>query len=294
MFRRLKRLIGHPGFRAEPFAMTWRSAAWALHVARGASPVFPLTAAGGEKMRVPSDLRYTSVSCYVLRDWCEPELRHLDRLVRPGSVFIDIGANIGLFTLKAARLTGPRGTVIAVEPGTEAADRLTANVGLNDYAQVRIVREALSDSNGEAVLHHVPLGNDPQAYSLIGSAMATEGETVKTETLDSLVERLGLTAVDCIKMDVEGAEPMVIAGAAGTLERFHPMVIFEINTTLVKTGTEGAGPNDAAWRALQAHGYGFRRFRDGRLVEVAEVGSEFGNLVAVHPNGPAPVPDSDR
>ena len=291
MLRRFKKLIDHPGFRAEPLTMSGRSLAWAAHVARGASPVFPLTAAGGEKMRVPSDLRYTSVSCYVLRDWCEPELRHLDHLVRPGSVFIDIGANIGLFTLKAARLTGPQGRVIAIEPGTEAANRLEENVGLNSYAQVTILRQALSDSNGEAVLHHVQLGNDPQAYSLVGSALATDGETVKTETLDSLVSRLALTQIDCIKMDVEGAEPMVIAGAAQTLDRFHPMVIFEINTTLVAKGTQGA--NDAAWQMLKAHGYGFRRFRDGSPVPVDSVGSEFGNLLAVHPDGPSPVGPQD-
>ena len=123
-------------------------------------------------MRAPADLRYTTITAFLLRDWVEPELRQLQRLLSPGDVFIDVGANVGLYALKAARLVGPTGRVLALEPGAEAFGHLTSNLALNDFAWAEPMKVAASDTAGEAVLHHVPLGNDPQAFSLIANARA--------------------------------------------------------------------------------------------------------------------------
>ncbi|MBK3773315.1 FkbM family methyltransferase [Azospirillum brasilense] len=276
--RRLRRLLAHPGFRAEPVPVLARAAVWLGCVALKRSPRFSLTS-GGEQLRVPPDLRYTSVTSFVLRDWSEPELRELDQFVAPGAVFIDAGANIGLYTLKAARLAGPDGIVVAVEPGTVAADRLAANVALNRFATVRLIRKALSDRNGTAVLHHVSAGGDLQAFSLLGDSATKEGEEVATVTLDSLVEELNLPRIDCIKMDVEGAEPMVVEGARRSLERWHPTVLFEVNSAILHRRGERT---DGCWERLEAMGYRFWRLEQGRLVPIATVPADFCNVVAMH------------
>lgn len=285
MLSRLKTLVSHEGFRAHPVSMGMRCLAWAFHVAIGRAPAFPLSRHGA-LIRVPATLRYTPVASYVLRDWCEPELHYLEMFVRPGQTVIDIGANIGLYTLKAASLAGPAGRVIAVEPGEDASRQLRANLALNDFPQVTVVQLALSDHAGEATLHHIPLGDDPQAYSLLPDSSAQTGEAVTIDTLDALVARLGLDALHLVKMDVEGAEPLVIAGGRETLLRFHPVVIFEVNTRLL---AEAAGQRNAAWQALKDLGYRFFRLQGGRLDPADGVGEAFGNLVAIHPDGPAPV-----
>ena len=144
MFRRIKKLIAHPGFRAQPVAVLARAAEWGACVLGGYRPVFKLTGAG-ERLRVPTDMRYTSVATFLLRDWSEPELRQLQLFVKPGDVFVDVGANIGLFTLKAARLVGPHGRVVAVEPGLAASELLTANLLRNDFPNVSQICKALAD-----------------------------------------------------------------------------------------------------------------------------------------------------
>ena len=284
--RRLRRLLTHPGFRAEPLPVLARAAVWLGCVALKRSPRFSLTS-GGEQLRVPADLRYTSVTSFVLRDWSEPELRELHQFVSPGGVFIDAGANIGLYTLKAARLAGPEGIVVAVEPGTTAADRLAANVAMNRFATVRLVRKALSDRNGTAVLHHVSAGGDLQAFSLLGDSATRDGEEVATVTLDTLVEELKLPRIDCIKMDVEGAEPMVVEGARRSLERWHPTILFEVNSAILHRRGERT---DGCWERLEAMGYRFWRLQQGRLVPIAEVPSDFCNVVAMHEAAGAEAP----
>ncbi|KAA0680654.1 FkbM family methyltransferase [Roseomonas genomospecies 6] len=284
--RRLRRLLTHPGFRAEPLLVLARAAVWLGCVALKRSPRFSLTS-GGEQLRVPADLRYTSVTSFVLRDWSEPELRELHQFVSPGGVFIDAGANIGLYTLKAARLAGQEGIVVAVEPGTTAADRLAANVAMNRFATVRLVRKALSDRNGTAVLHHVSAGGDLQAFSLLGDSATRDGEEVATVTLDTLVEELKLPRIDCIKMDVEGAEPMVVEGARRSLERWHPTILFEVNSAILHRRGERT---DGCWERLEAMGYRFWRLQQGRLAPIAEVPSDFCNVVAMHEAAGAEAP----
>jgi FkbM family methyltransferase len=280
MLRRIGKLLSHPAFRAEPFAVLARAATWAGCVATGHRPVFTLTSSG-ERLRVPADMRYTSVATFLLRDWTEPELRQLQLFVRPGDVFVDVGANIGLFSLKAALIVGRKGRVIAVEPGLAASRLLTENLALNDVPHVRQVRTALADSIGQATLHHVNLGDDPQAFSLLSDGTDAEGENVPVTTLDALVAELGLGRMDCIKIDVEGAEERVIAGARESLGRWHPTVIFEANCP---TLTDQGLPADGAWNRLRDFGYRFYLLTDGAMSELTRMPTEFGNIIARHPS----------
>lgn len=275
MLRRLAKLMRQPAFRQAPLTVTARAVAWYVHVLLGRNPAFELVP-GGARLRVAPDLRYTSVTAFLLRDAVEPELHYLQKFLGKNGAFIDVGANIGLFTLKAAPLAG---RVVAVEPGEEAGHQLDANVALNGFSNVSVVRKALSDQPGRAVLFHNPLGDDPQAFSLLSDGTDSGSEAVDLVTLDKLVEEQNVSRVDCIKIDVEGAEDLVLAGAVGTLTRDRPTVIFEINCpTLVKAGGDPA----AAWNRLVGFNYRFYRIgEDGSLARLAQRPTEFGNVVAL-------------
>lgn len=281
MLRRLSKLMRMPGFREAPLTVGARGLRWMAAVALGRSPVFELVP-GGAKLRVPPDLRFTSVSAFLLRDAVEPELHYIQKFVRPGDVFVDVGANIGLFTLKMAPSAA---RIVAVEPGEAAGTQLAANIALNGFSNVSVVRKALSDAPGRAALFHNPLGDDPQAFSLLSDGSDAGSESVELTTLDLLVAEQGLPRVDCIKIDVEGAEGQVLAGARQTLERDRPTVIFEMNCpTLMKAGGDAA----AAWNLLAAQDYSFFHLEeDGRLTRLASRPTEFCNVVARPKDAPA-------
>ncbi|MFG1477743.1 FkbM family methyltransferase [Xanthobacter sp. V4C-4] len=280
MLKRIKKLLNEPAFKEAPLTVLGRIASLATLVKLGRKPEFQLVP--GSRMQVPADLRYTTVSAYLLRDQVEPELKYLDKFVAKGDVFVDVGANIGLFTLKMA----PRaGRIVAVEPGKDAGDLLVENVALNGFKNVTLVRKGLADVAGKAALFHNPVGDDPQAFSLVNDGAATEAEEVEITTLDQLVADLGLPRVDSIKIDVEGAEQRVLAGGLGTIAAYRPDIIFEMNCpALLSSGGDPAAP----WNTLAGLGYSFFRLQwDGTLTPLSVRPTEFCNIIARHPQGRA-------
>ena len=145
----------------------------------------------------------------------EPETRiFFEAYLRPGDTFLDVGANIGFYTLLAARLVAPDGPVHAFEPCSETFSRLEENVHLNRPGNVSCHRVALSSENAQARLTLANGGYDAW-NSLAAPSMGECGgsETVSTVTLDSFVREHGLSGRRCtIKIDVEGWEAQVLAG----------------------------------------------------------------------------------
>ena len=279
MLRRVRKLIAQPAFKAEPARVLARGSVFAAAMAARRNLTFNLTRAG-ERMRVPASMRYTSVTAYLLRDWVEPELRELDQLLKPGDVFIDVGANVGLFTLKAARLVGSGGRVLALEPSSTAYAELLDNLALNTFDWVTPVMAAASNEDGSAQLNHVDLGGDPQAFSLVNAANANGGEIVAIMRLDTFAVEQALVRIDLIKIDVEGAEPMVIEGALGCLAAFRPAVIFECNAYINAGGEAGAAR--ACWDMLAGTGYRFFRLHGKRFEPIDQPPADFCNVLAVH------------
>ncbi|WP_337997627.1 FkbM family methyltransferase [Oleispirillum naphthae] len=276
---KVRKLFDHPGFKAHPAAVLWRCAALLVRVALGRPITFHLTA-DGERLQVPANLRYTTLTAFVMRDHLEPELHHLPRLVRAGDVFIDIGANIGVYSLRAASLAGPQGRIVAVEPGADALAALRRNMALNPERAVTVVAAALGDHTGTATLYHVGNGYDPQAFSLLSDETANGEESVPLTTLDAMCADLALAQVDCVKMDAEGVEPLVLAGGRATLERFHPAVILEMN---IATLGRRSSPTHQAWDFLEGLGYGFHRIIDDAPVKLSAPPQDFCNVIATHP-----------
>ena len=129
--------------------------------------------------------------------------------LRPGDVFLDVGANVGYFTLAASRRVGSAGRVIAFEPVPRNLDYLDRHVALNSLSNVEVVRAAVSDRTGST---RFDLGVDPSM-----GMVDEKGELeVATVTLDDVLMRAGLSP-RVVKIDVEGHEPEVLRGAAEML-----------------------------------------------------------------------------
>jgi FkbM family methyltransferase len=168
-----------------------------------------------------------------------------------GGVAIDIGANLGEWTLPLARRVGPSGRVLAVEPAPRAAMALGKSLAANALVQAELVECALGDHKGAAELA-VPLVTSSRSdtgTARIGRAFpGHEIATVKLRRLDSLIAERGLDRVDLIKIDVEGHERLALDGAAATLAQFRPALVLE-------TGHEADDDREAIHDRLAGLGY---------------------------------------
>lgn len=166
-----------------------------------------------------------------------------DKLVRPDSVFLDVGANIGEHTLYVAK-RAPRGRVFAFEPVAELFARLETNLRLNDLSQVTPVRAAVAEVEGEGEIL-VPkvrwvdgtIWHEGVMTPLAGHEQAGERERVRLLTLDRYAAEVGLERVDLVKMDIEGAELRALEGGRELLREHRPAMILEVNART----TAGAG-----------------------------------------------------
>lgn len=149
--------------------------------------------------------------------------------VRAGSVFLDVGANIGLYTLFAAALVGGRGKVHAFEPNPEVFTDLRRNVDLNGFKNVILNEVAVSDHGGRSELHFPADVRERVAASLVPNFRDSNRHIeVQTESLDNYCKRVSLKRVDMIKIDAEGNDAKVLAGSVGILQRDHPVVLCEV------------------------------------------------------------------
>ncbi len=144
----------------------------------------------------------------------------IERLLPPGGTFIDIGAHVGLYTLVAARSVGPRGHVYAFEPEPDNFALLRENILRNGYANVTATACAVCERTGESRLFVSRQGNDRHSlFPNPRSPFQEHRETVRTTTLDDFLDSAGWPEIDLIKMDIEGAEPLAIAGMSRLLAR---------------------------------------------------------------------------
>jgi FkbM family methyltransferase len=174
----------------------------------------------------------------------------LGRMLRPGDVFVDVGANAGLYTLFAAAAVGPSGRVIACEPSGREQARLRANLALNDFPQVELLKAALGDAPGTASLRLAERYLAGHNSMFLTPPGAVREEVVTVTTLDRVLATAA--RCDCVKIDVEGAELRVLRGGADTLARFRPKLLIEFNPeTLAAADTSAA--EVAGW--LGARGY---------------------------------------
>ena|GEM_PF-440298 len=179
-------------------------------------------------------------------EWCESEIELFASLLVQGDVVVDVGANIGTHTVFFGKHVGPKGRVVALEPQRFVHGLLVANVAANGLANVDCVLAAASSEVGTVAIPVV----DPSrpcnfgAIAVSGHGLAVTGATepVRATTIDALA----LDRCSLMKVDVEGLETLVLAGASETIARHQPILFVENNT--VERSAE-------VIRAVQALGY---------------------------------------
>jgi FkbM family methyltransferase len=194
-----------------------------------------------------------SLCLYVCGSFEPNEFAFLDRVLKPGMVFVDVGANDGYYTLFAAQRVGPSGRVLAVEPSTRERANLERNIARNGLANVTVVPLALGSSCGMAELHlaqSAHSGHNTLGRFANDGVQAESVEQVKVCTLDSLAPGLALDRIDVMKIDVEGAEASVIAGARDLLAATRPLIVLEISDKALRGQGSDAGRLITALRDL--------------------------------------------
>jgi FkbM family methyltransferase len=173
-----------------------------------------------------------------------------------GGTFVDVGAQIGYYSLKAAPVVGVGGSVIAIEPNPETVRKLQANIDASGAKAVTVAPVACADTEAMLDLFAAPESNTGET-SLSKANASQAGPVantfkVRARPLDDIIRELAVARVDVIKIDVEGAEYLVLKGALETMDRHHPMLLLElIDRQLQSMGSSVA----QVVQLLRAHGY---------------------------------------
>jgi FkbM family methyltransferase len=206
-------------------------------------------------------------------------------LVSPGDRCVDVGANVGVHTVRLARLVGTDGEVIAIEPDPDVVQRTHRNIALNGLDNVRIIGAAASERAGETRLYRPsPRDTNRARASLMHHTYLTGATT--TVPVVSVDDVCAGEPVALIKIDVEGHEAAVVRGAIDTIARHAPAVVFEYAPELLDDVVE---QTPFGW--LSELGYEIFRVRcarhvltgRGRLVleHLRELPAVGGDLLAV-------------
>lgn len=256
-----------------------------LLVAGDADVTIPLQAC--EKfvtgLRLRGPVRDITVFWHLVHDrgiWQNELTEAIMALLRPGDVFLDVGANFGYFTVLAASRSGSRHpgsrppAAIAFEPLETHAGYCRLNVRLNGLNNAQVVPYALwNEETTMQIQEDGGLADQMGGAHLVSTRSESQGEgkqqLVKCVTLDGLVESGEVAIPKCrlVKIDIEGAEPLALAGMTKTLERTRPLMLVEFN----KYCLERMGQSVASlWDGLQGLGYSMYALPAQHQVSFAE------------------------
>jgi FkbM family methyltransferase len=233
-------------------------------------------------LHLDNDLSYSLFAggCY------EPnEFAVLDRVLKPGMVFLDGGANEGVYTVFASARVGPTGRVIAVEPSLRELERLKANIKINRAANVIIADVALAERPRSVKLilaEQQHAGQNTLGAFIYEGVNSVDIRCVRAVTIDDLILTHGLSRLDIVKLDLEGAEFRALIGARNALREMRPLLLIEVSdAALVRQG----GSRAALCNLLESAHYVPLTIDDttGAPVSWTLSGSPMSlNMVAVH------------
>jgi FkbM family methyltransferase len=195
--------------------------------------------------RYPFSLRKEILWSSPLQAWFSPEdesatecMLHMENYepvawVAPkkGDIFLDVGGYVGWYSIQAAKAVGPAGKVIVLEPDEINRLQLERNLGLNDIRNVQVLSKAVWSFSGTVNWSH---GTEP-VWHQVGQAQT--GDFREAVSIDDLVQTLGLTQLDWVKLDIEGAEIEAIEGAHKTLNTLRPILFIEVHKTREHLGS---------------------------------------------------------
>lgn len=144
----------------------------------------------------------------------EPDLMgYIQKHLKAGDSFLDIGANEGFFSIVASKIVGSRGKVYTIEPQKRLQSIISENVNLNNSDNVRIVRKAVSDSTGSTEMYLAPDTNTGSTSLANPHKYSVPTQTVQMDTLENILDEMQVDSIDFAKIDVEGFEYETVLGS---------------------------------------------------------------------------------
>lgn len=208
------------------------------------------------------------------------ETDYLTKTLKQGDIFVDIGTNIGLFSLLASKIVGDEGKVICYEPAPSTFGRLIENVKINNFNNIDTRNIGLSDKRDELTFYTSKNGYD--AWNSFAPSQDNKLESsiqVPVSTLDAELKDIDKLKIKLVKIDVEGWEKFVLFGGKDFFMNFNPIVMVEFT----EENTFNAGyPVHDIYNIMQDFGYVWYRVNKGELVkEIKKMRYPYVNLIAI-------------
>jgi FkbM family methyltransferase len=170
---------------------------------------------------------YISLWLYYLGTFEPTALAHAKRVLRAGSNVLDVGSNVGFYSIELAQ-TACDGRLVSIEAMPQHAAAVRRNLELNGLKNATVLQFAVGASDGGTVQIGLPAGGNPGMYSVVWDS-ENPGIEVPLTTIDKIIEEQSLLGLDLIKMDIEGSEFAALRGATRTLESLRPALLIELN-----------------------------------------------------------------
>jgi FkbM family methyltransferase len=201
-------------------------------------------------------------------------------LLKKGDVVIDVGANIGMYSLLAAELVGEEGKVYSFEPVSATFNALNENLQLNHVSVAKTHKIALSNGNGSArisIPESVGRGDFSDAFNSLNlDENGKGGEVVQTMTLDTFVTEHQIDSIDFVKVDIEGAELLFFKGCHDVLSRIRPKyIIFEAYEEFCSRFDYTIADMIVL---LNSYGYSLENYDEWQWIGVYKEGSNISNV----------------
>lgn len=203
------------------------------------------------------------------------EFLFLHKFLTEDMVFVDVGANLGEYTLFAAkRLT--QGKVLAFEPLPKMNSLLDENVSLNHFKNVSILHYGLSDNNGILPIHEIESEHEGLSTFYPGDRKIKNRIDVPLKSFDKEFDYFEIARIDFVKMDIEGGELNALKGAKKSIDRFKPVVMIEINAPTYKAAGYSV---DDVYQFFESLNYRPYKINKQGNLEVSTNKPHFANIV---------------
>ena len=210
----------------------------------------------------------------------EKELGDLiKKVLKPGDVFLDIGANIGYFSLLAAT-NQTSSTVVAFEPVKDIFEDLKENVRINEIKNLVAVNAALGEKNEEKEIFISAKDNLGMSSFKQPGNFSGRKEKVKVLCVDDWFKSFALPKIDMVKIDTEGSELSVLKGMKQVLEQYRPLIILEVNPETL--GMFSLSSNDILNYLKQLNFEAFLILEDGTLLKAVKKIDSTINVLFIH------------
>ncbi|RXJ45394.1 FkbM family methyltransferase [Gelidibacter gilvus] len=208
------------------------------------------------------------------------EIDFIMSTLKKDDIFIDIGSNIGLFSLIASHIVGEKGKVICFEPSPVTFERLKENVKLNNFDNIDCRNIGLSNKKDELSFYISENGHDAwNSFAPSTDNKLEDAIMVQVSTLDHELRKIDKEQISLVKIDVEGWEKFVLSGGIEFFTKYNPVVMVEFT----EENTFNAGyPVQEIFDIMQDWGYQWHRIVNNRLiVETKKMRYPYVNLVAI-------------